>query len=98
MFEIMTIHRLTYKYWIALSRSCVALAWIWSRSLRRPASWPLACLGCRFVWFLVYVGVLGCLAQDKPDDWSRAGLDEVRAFLVGEAVKGVWKPLPGIPL
>ena len=38
------------------------------------------------------------LAQETPDLWSRAGLDEIRGFLINEAVNGIWKPLPGIPL
>ena len=37
-------------------------------------------------------------AEDKPADWSRAGLEDIRAFLIQQASQGAWTPLPGLPL
>ena len=38
------------------------------------------------------------LPEEFPGDWHHAQLDDLRSFLVGEAVRGVWKPVEGIPL
>ena len=37
-------------------------------------------------------------SEALPGDWSQANLGEVRSFLIGEAARGVWQPLRGLPL
>ena len=46
----------------------------------------------------VYTFCLNGVSQELPGDWHFAQLDGLRSFLVGEAAKGVWQPVEGLPL
>ena len=37
-------------------------------------------------------------SKAAPGDWSQANLHEIRSFLIGEAARGAWQPLKGLPL
>ena len=36
--------------------------------------------------------------EDLPEQWSRGDLEPIRNFLIAEAMRGVWTPLPELPL
>ena len=52
----------------------------------------------RLPWITWSCWLGGMIAEDGAHDWSRAGLDHIRAFLIQEASRGIWTPLPGLPL
>ena len=54
--------------------------------------------GCSILSYAVSIPGRAYSAKEEPEDWSRADLPAIRAFLVAEAARGAWSPLPDLPL